>query len=270
MPTSSRFNATARRSASERDGPSAQSTQATDNQRSQVGQLSRWGGVAGLAGVVSLLGSVAVVVSLGLPDASDVETLTDFADIESGRIAEHFLYLGAVVLFALHVSVLYQLLKRFHPAAALFGMVAATFGLLIMAASSVLHVSTSPLADLYNDPGTSPEAQQAIEYAWYGAQSVFDTMLTTGVLLVPIGIVLFGIAMRSAPAFGPRLTAFTIGLGTVGVIGATIAIVDPGSMFSAASVLAIAVFHLGTGWRTLKLGNEASIDLTDNEPTAVD
>jgi hypothetical protein len=27
----------------------------------------------------------------------------------------------------------------------------------------------------------------AIESSWYGAQSVFDTMLATGVLLVPIG-----------------------------------------------------------------------------------
>ena len=44
--------------------------------------------MAGLAGVVLLLGAVAVVAGLGLPDASDPETLTDFADIESGRIAE--------------------------------------------------------------------------------------------------------------------------------------------------------------------------------------
>lgn len=45
--------------------------------------------MAGLAGVILMLGAVAVVAALGLPDASDPETLTDFADIESGRIAEH-------------------------------------------------------------------------------------------------------------------------------------------------------------------------------------
>ena len=123
-----------------------------------------------------------------MPDASDPETLTDFADIESGRTAEHFLYLGALILFALHVFV---------------------------------------------------------EYAWHGAQSVFDTMLATGVLLVPIG------------------------LGALGIIGATIAIVDPGSAFSAVSVLAIALFHLIAGWRTLKWGNRESIDLTDTVPMPV-
>ena len=97
-----------------------------------------------------MVGAVGVVIALGLPDASDPETLTDFADISSGRIAEHFFYLGALVLFALHVFVLRRLLGGAHPPAALFGAVDAGFGLVIMAASSVLHLSTSPLSDLYS------------------------------------------------------------------------------------------------------------------------
>ena len=232
-------------------------------ERTQDHQLVRWGGVAGLAGVALLLASAVVVGILGLPDASDVETLTDFADIETARIAEHFLYLGAVMGFALHVFVLNRLLRTAHPAAALFGTVMAGFGLVIMAASSLLHVSTSPLADLYTDSETPTEDLPAIEYAWHGAQSVFDTMLATGVLLVPIGIVLFGIGMRSTPAFGARLAMFTIALGAVGIIGAAIAVIEPGSMAAAGSVLAIMLFHLSTGWRTLTLGNDAAIDLSD-------
>lgn len=227
-------------------------------------QLCRWGGIAGIAGGILLIGSGVVVSVLGLPDASDLETLTDFADIESGRIAEHFLYLGALVLFALHIVVLHRMLRTAHQAAALFGAAVAEMGLIIMAASSMLHVSTSPLADLYTEPGTSPEDLRSIEYAWYGAQSVWDTMLATGVLLVPIGIVLLGVAMRSAPEFGTRLTMLAVVLGALGIIGATIAVVVPGSMFSALSVLAIVVFHLTTGWRTLQLGNERA-DLAAGE-----
>ena len=230
-------------------------------------QLARWGGVAGLAGVVLMLGAVAVVVAFGLPDASDTESLTDFADIESGRIAENTLYLGALMLFALHALVLHRLLRTAHPAAALFGTAMAVFGLVTMAAGSLLHVATSPLAELYDNPDTPPEDLPMIEYAWQGAQSVFDTLLATGVLLVPIGIVLLGIAMRESPAFGLRLTRLTFGLGTVGIVGAMIAIVDPGSAFSAASVLAMVVFFLSTGWHMLELGNDVSIDLTDKEPT---
>lgn len=238
-------------------------------ERTPTQQLCRWGAVVGLVGVLLMLGAFVVVGALGLPDASDVETLTDFADIESGRIAEHFLYLGALMLFALHALVLHRLLMPANPAAALFGTAMVEFGLVMMAASSLLHVATSPLADLYTASDTPPEDLPAIEYAWHGAQSVFDTMLVTGVLLVPIGIVLLGLAMRGAPAFGPRLTWLTIGLGTVGIIGAAIAVVDPGSMFSAVSVLAITAFNLSVGWRMLKLANEASIDPSDREPAPV-
>lgn len=229
------------------------------------GELSRWGGVSALAGTALMIGAVAVVVALGLPDASDPETLTDFDDIEAGRIAEHLLYLGALVFFVLHVLVLRQLLGTAHPPAALFGGTLAATGLGIMAASSLLHVSTAPLADLYgaSDPAADSEA---IEYAWHGAQSVFDTMLATGVLLVPIGIVLLGVAMRRASAFSVRIAGLTIGLGVLGAVGAVISIVDTASDASAASVLAIVVFHLITGWRTLRLASEEPIRLTAGDP----
>ena len=234
-----------------RDGP-VQPLEASAERR-----LIRWGGAAGLGGVLALLGSVVVVVSLGLPDASDVETLTDFDDIESGRIAEHFFYLGALVLFALHVAVLQRMLGVADRAASLFGGVIALFGLVILAASSVLHVSTAALADLYQDPSASPEDQRAIEFAWAGAQSVFDTMLVTGALLVPIGLALLGVAMRRAPEFGSRLAMVGIGLGVVGFVGAAVEVIDTSTDFSAASVLAMTLFHLIVGLRTFRLGSDS-------------
>lgn len=256
-------------SISSRFDPSSRHTTPTPTESSrsvqeQDLQMLRWGGVAGLAGVISMLGAFVVVGASGLPDASDVKTLRDFADIKSGRIAEHSLYLAALLLCALHFAVLHRVLRTSHPAAALFGTVTASFGLVIMAASSMLHLSTSPLADLYTAPDTSPEERQMIEYSWHGAQSVFDTMLATGVLLVPIGIVLLGIAMRGASAFGRRLTAFTFGLGIAGIVGAAIAIVVPGSAFAAVGVLAIVAFCAGTGWRLLTLGKMDGHDLADH------
>ena len=199
------------------------STDAASSRSDQAGerQLARWGGAAGLGGVVLMLLAFTVVIGLDLPDASDSETLTDFADIEMGRIFEHLFYLGAVILFTLHLPVLYQLLKTAHWAAALFGTALSTIGLTVMAASSLLHVSTSPLADLYTDSSTPPDDLPAIEYAWHGAQSVFDSMLATGLLLVPIGMVLLGVAMRRSQQFGPRLAWLAIGLGAIGVVGAT-------------------------------------------------
>ena len=168
-------------------------------------QLSRWGGMAGLAGGILFVGSAAVIGAMGLPDASDVETLTDFADIEAGRIAEHFLYLGALMLFALHVLILHQLLPR--GSSARFAVRSSRRRVRIRHHGGVIDAARVDIATRrsVHRIDTPPEDLPAIEYAWHGAQSVFDTMLATGVLLVPIGIVLIGIAMRSATAFGPRL-----------------------------------------------------------------
>jgi hypothetical protein len=201
-----------------------------------------------------MIGAVAVVIGLGLPDASDVETLTDFADIETGRILEHFFYLGAVVMFALHALALGRLLARANPAAALFGNALAVFGYLVMAASAVLHVSTAPLAELYASPETPAADLPAIEYAWHGAQSVFDTMLATGLLLAPSGILLLGIAMMRAPEYGSRLGWLGVAMGTLGLAGAAVEVIEPDLEVSALSVLAIVVFHFAAGVRTLRLG----------------
>ena len=214
-------------------------------------QVLRWGGIAGVTGALCMFGTLLVVTMLGLPDASDVETLTDYPNIAAGRMAEHFLYLGALVLFALHVLVLYRMLRPAHPAAALFGAATALMGFITMAASSLLHISTAPLSDLYEAADAGELA--AIEAAWVGAQSVFDTMLATGVLLVPIGLLLLGLAMRRFPAIASSIMWLTVGLGAVGTIGAVIAIIDPGSMFSALSVLGIVVVMLATGWQMLRV-----------------
>lgn len=219
-------------------------------------QLRQWGGVAGMVGAALLLGAGLVVGIMGLPDASDVETLTDFEDIRSGRIAEHFLYLGSLIFLALHVLTLYRFLRRDHPAAALFGAATAAFGFVIMAASSLLHVATSPLSDLYVSADTPADDLPSIEYAWHAGQSVFDTMLTTGVLLVPIGLLLLGVAMLAGSTFTRALGWFTVGLSAVGTLGAVIAVVDPGSAFSALGVVAIALVGATTGWHLLRHRNE--------------
>lgn len=245
-------------------GPEAVDRGGVVTGRSELSRLARWGGIAGLGGAALMLVAFAVVIGLGLPDASDPETLADFAAIETGRVLEHLFYLGALVLFVLHVLVLYQVLTPAHWAASLFATAISVLGLTAMAASSLLHVSTRPLADLRSDPETPPEDLAAIEYAWHGAQSVFDTMLATGVVLVPIGMVLFGVAMRRSPSFGPRLAWLVIGLGAVGLVGATLEVVDEALELAAVSVLATVVFHLAVGRRTLHLGRtDGRIDRRD-------
>ncbi len=44
-------------------------------------------------------------------------------------------------------------------------------------------------------------AEQAIEYAWHGAESIFDRMLVTGVFLVLVGIMQFSVVMLKSIHF---------------------------------------------------------------------
>jgi len=74
--------------------------------------------------------------------------------------------------------------------------------------------------------------------------------------------------MLNAPAFGPRLAWLSIALGAVGAIGAAIEIVDPSLELSALSVLAIVVFHLAAGLRTLRLGRVGFTDVVDPTSTS--
>jgi len=69
--------------------------------------------------------------------------------------------------------------------------------------------------------------------------------------------------MRGSRLYGRWLPWVAISLGLVGTIGAAIEVVDTDSDVSAVSVLAIVVFHLLVGWRTLRLAPESDIDLTD-------
>jgi hypothetical protein len=78
-------------------------------------------------------------------------------------------------------------------------------------------------------------------------------MLAAGVLLVPIGLTLLGLAMRRLPAFPSSIMWLTVGVGAAGVVGAVIAVLDPGSMLSAISVLGMTVVMLVTGWQMLRV-----------------
>jgi magnesium-transporting ATPase (P-type) len=215
-------------------------------------QLTRWGGFAGFVGGLLLLGAFLVVGAVGLPDTSNLDSLTDFPDIETARIVENALYLGALVMFALHSLALSRMLWSTNPAPALFGAATSVLGLVTLIAGALLHVTTATMSDLYVASDTSASERQTIAYVWQGAQSVFDTLLITGALLVAVGILLFGLAMRSSATFGPVISWVSIGLGSLGIVGAAVGVVDPGSPAVAGSILGLLVFHLCTGWLSLR------------------
>ena len=214
----------------------------------------RWGGLAGiLGGIIFILVFVVVIVFLGPEPVEPEREVMRFPDIRAARTVEDSLYLVVLILWVAHFLALYRALRENSLATALFGSVLGIVGLGVLAAGALPHVATAPISDLYHAPGASTEDRAALVLMWQATQGIFDALFGVGLLLVPIGFVALGVAMLGAPAFGKGFGGVSVVLGAVGVVAASVLLVDPLSPSAFAGVLALIVFHLVLGWRLYSL-----------------
>jgi hypothetical protein len=62
---------------------------------------------------------------------------------------------------------------------------------------------------------------------WQATEGIFDALFGVGLLLVPIGFIALGVAMLGAPAFGKGFGRVSVVVGAVGVVAASVLLVDP-------------------------------------------
>ena len=216
----------------------------------------RWGGLAGmLGGIFFILTWVLVIVGpVGMEDPVDLAGwVTRFPDIRMARVVENGLYLVALILEGALFLALYRALRRTSLAPALFGSVLGILGLAVMAVGTTPHVAHAPLSDLYHAPGATPEDQATLALMWQATWGIFDAMLYVGFFVVPIGLVLLGVAMLGAPAFGKGFGGVSVVLGVVGLVAAVLQMVDPSSMIGAGSYFACLIFYFVMGWKVYSL-----------------
>jgi hypothetical protein len=216
----------------------------------------RWGGLAGMLGtILSILAVVVVVVGpAGLEDPADLaEWVTRFPDIRAARVVENLLYLVGLILEVTFFLALYRALRGTSLAPALFGSALGILGLVAMAVSATPHVAHAPLSDLYHAPGATPEDQATLALMWQATWGIFDAMLYVGFFVVPTGLLLLGVGMLGAPAFGKGFGAVSLVLGVVGLVAAVLQMADPSSMIGAGSYLACLIFYLVLGWKVYSL-----------------
>jgi hypothetical protein len=216
--------------------------------------VMRWGGLAGiLGGLIFIVVFVVVIVFVG-PDPAEPEgEVMSFPDIRAGRTVEDGLYLVVLILWIAHFLALYRALRRTSLAPALFGSVLGIVGLGVLAAGALPHVASAPISDLYHAPGATPGEQATLVLVWQATQGIFDALFGVGLLFVPIGFVAIGIAMLESPAFGKGFGGVSVALGVIGVVAASVLLVDPLSPSAFVGVLALIVFHLVLGWKVYSL-----------------
>jgi hypothetical protein len=214
----------------------------------------RWGGLAGiLGGIIFIVVFVVVVAFVGADPAEPEGELMRFPDIRAARTVEDGLYLVVLILWVAHFLALYRALRRTSLAPALFGSVIGMVGLGVLAAGALPHVASAPISDLYHAPGATPEDKATLVLLWQATEGIFDALFGAGLLLVPIGFVALGAAMLAAPDFGKGFGWVSVVLGLVGVVAATVLLVDPLSASAFLGVFALIVFHIVLGWKLYSL-----------------
>ncbi len=214
----------------------------------------RWGGLAGILGSISFILVFVVVIAFVGPDPASAEgEIVRFPDIRAARTVEDGLYLVVLMLWVAHFLALYRALRRTNLAPALFGSVLGIVGLGVLAAGALPHVATAPISELYHAPGATTDDRAALVLMWQATEGIFDALFGVGLLLVPTGFIVLGVAMLGAPAFGKVVGGVSVVLGAVGVVAASVLLVDPLSPSAFVGVLALIVFHLVLGWRLYSL-----------------
>ena len=215
----------------------------------QEKSVLQWGGLAGvLGGIIVILVFVIVGVFMGM----EVDVMR-FPDIRTARIVGDSLYLVALILWVIHFLALYRALRETSLAPALFGSVLGILGLVVLAAEALHHIWQTPISDLYHASGATLEAQATLVLLWQATHGIFNALLVTGLVFLPIGVIALGVAMFKAPAFGKGFGGLSVVLGVAGVVAASVLLVDPRSLVAVVGVFALIVFHLVLGWKVYSL-----------------
>jgi hypothetical protein len=213
----------------------------------------RWGGLAGIGGSLLMLFTFGFVAAFVGMDITAEQSLTTFPEIRAARIVENTLYLAVLLLWVLHFLALHRGLRNIRPTPALFGTVLSILGLVLLAAGAVPHLATAPLSELYQAPGATPQDQTTLVLLWQGIHAVFNALLYTGLVIVPLGLMAIGVAMLGTPQYGRRIGRSTVALGVAGLAAAAAVLVGGPPKMAAVGLLALIGFHLTLGWKTLKL-----------------
>lgn len=223
----------------------------------QEKSVLRWGGLAGILGSILLvLVMVFVAVAIGSGPDDLKEVVARFPDIHMLRVLENGVYLVGLLLEILLFLALFLALQKDNLAPALFGSALGIVGLVSMAISSTPHVGHHPLSELFQAAGTTPEAQEAIAIMWQGVWGIFSGPLYVGFFVVPLGIILVGVAMFAAPEFGKGISWMTVVIGALAFIAAIFQMIDPAGDIGAVSYITPIIFYFVLGTKIFRLSKE--------------
>ena len=213
---------------------------------------ARMGGFAGILGSALLLGVFAfLAVFVGLDTLDAQAALERYPDIRWARIIENTAYLFALALWALHSVTLFVVLRADSPATALAAMVMSVLGVAFLAAGAIPHTAETAISDLHNAPDTAAELMPVLIVAWEVSLGWVDTFVVTGVVLTPVGLLLYGIAMLRS-SFGSWARWASILFAAAGFYAAVSSLIEESDIVDV-GIFALVSFYTVIGVVSLRL-----------------
>ena len=214
---------------------------------------SKLGGLAGILGSVLLLGVFAFLsVFVGLETLDGQAALERYPDIRWARVIENTAYLFALALWALHSVSLFAVLRADSPGTSLAAVVMSVLGLAILAAGAIPHTAETVISDLYHAPETAAELMPVLIVAWEVSLGWVDTFVVTGIVLTPVGLLLYGTAMLRSPNFGSWTGWASILFAFAGLYAAAAGLIEESDIVGV-GIFALVFFHIVIGWVSFRL-----------------
>jgi hypothetical protein len=202
-----------------------------------------------LGGVLFVFSIIYQVVFIGTQTtASGAGPVINFPHLRMEIIVGQTLFLaGTVLLIPLFLG-LYQALRAWGLAPALFGSGISLLGLAVLAVESEPNVAMAPISDQYHAAGATAAQQATAVQLWQATQGMFNQFDTCAYIFLSIGFLVLGIAMFGAPAFGRALGGATVAFGIIGLIGVA-AFAVTSALFAIPAFLTFVIFPLLLGWK---------------------
>ena len=217
----------------------------------------RWGGLAGvLGGLLFILVPVTLFGFVPPAPADPAGLVMRFPDVRAAIAVGNGINFVVNILWVALFLALYRALRGTSLAPALFGSVLSVLGLGVLFIESSTQIAFDPISNLYHAPGATPEQQATLALVWQATQGMFNQFDTAAILLLSAGIIVLGVAMLRAPAFGKGFGGLTVVLGAASVVGGFFF----GVTSIVAAVLVVPIFiilPILLGWKVYRLSRTA-------------
>lgn len=133
-----------------------------------------------------------------------------------------------------------------------FGTALSLVGLVLLVAGVLAPRRHRPARRPLPRSQRNSQDQATLVLVWTGIDAVFDALLYSGLVMLPLGLLGFGAAMRRQPGYGSGIGRSTVALGLAGLAAAAAVLLGVPDM-AAVGMFALIGFHLSVGRKTLKL-----------------